>query len=153
VPASDPRGYDNYERNLPADFHYDMRPYEQEAPASEEIAAGVRAREFPGPEALAEILASVDASAAIIVVFPPRFYSAMPSGGAWAIEIDECKARIRRVVEPRGAFLDYIVDAPSTRNERNFVDEEHYRSNVAREIEAAIAGSIDGIKRNRRQSD
>jgi hypothetical protein len=66
-------------------------------------------------------------------------------GGISAFQLDECKSRMRHVVQsrPRGAFLDYFVDTPMARDRQNFWDEEHYRSNVAREIESAIAQAIE----------
>jgi hypothetical protein len=145
VPASDPRGYDNYELKVPANFHYEMPPFHYEPPASEEAIRQIRARNFPGPDELANLLSNVDPSASIIVFFAPRFYTSVPVGGISAFQLDECKSRMRHVVQsrPRGAFLDYFVDTPMARDRQNFWDEEHYRSNVAREIESAIAQAIE----------
>ena len=78
---------------------------------------------------------------------PPQFYTLLPPPGSHeAAEFAACKADIAARVRSRerSGFLDYLNDTPAARNPENFMDPEHYRADIAREIEADIAGVIAG---------
>ena len=50
-----------------------------------------------------------------------------------------------RATHPRGAgsaFIDFLVNSEIARAPENFMDDEHYRTNVARIIEADVAGAL-----------
>jgi hypothetical protein len=62
-----------------------------------------------------------------------------------SVELATCKARLAAAVarRQRGAFIDFLVDSPLSRNESNFLDLHHMRENVARAIEARIVEALD----------
>ena len=45
---------------------------------------------------------------------------------------------------PASAFIDFLVDSEIARAPENFMDDEHYRSNIAQIIEADIAAALGG---------
>ena len=55
-----------------------------------------------------------------------------------------CKAALARLVagRPNSNFLDFRVDDPVTRDQKNFLDPIHYRAPVARLMEQRIAESL-----------
>ncbi|MBV9971187.1 MAG: hypothetical protein JO228_14470, partial [Xanthobacteraceae bacterium] len=59
---------------------------------------------------------------------------------------DACKreiaARARR--GSRSAFIDFLVDSEIAHAPESFMDDEHYRSNIARIVEAEIAAALGG---------
>ena len=145
VHPSDPRGYEDYERRLSPGYRFipPALPSAAEGFLAPNVSLG--ARLFPAIDALAVQLSQVSAMP-IVILFPPRYYSDLPlDAGAKAV-LAECKARFARLAagSPHGGFLDYMVESPMTHDPNNFIDSEHYRGPVARAIERAIAGILNG---------
>ena len=73
----------------------------------------------------------------------PPVYQAMLArpGTQTAADLPACKAEMARrlVGRRRSGVLDYLVDGPLSRDPNNFMDQEHYRMNIARLIEAGVA--------------
>jgi hypothetical protein len=83
----------------------------------------------------------------IAIVMPPQFVTLIPQPGSAAERArDVCKAAIARRVagHERSGFIDFLVESPLTRDPANFMDEEHYRTNVAIMIEERIAAVLNG---------
>jgi hypothetical protein len=60
-----------------------------------------------------------------------------------------CKARAETVARllTRGALIDFWVDSPKMRDRANFFDPTHYKEDLARDVEAAIAERINALSR------
>jgi hypothetical protein len=147
VHPSDPRGYDDYERGLPPGYKFAFpTPAPPPPPVFHFSPADLGSRPFPAVDRLAAELASVPADTRIVILFPPQYYSTLPRDAGGAALVAACKARFAQLVAgtPRRGFLDYFVDSPVARDGDNFDDLEHYRAPVARELEAAIAGVLNG---------
>jgi len=138
---SDPRGYDDYEARRPADYRFDFPP--PPAPAGAMTPVDLGSRPFPAIDRLA---AQIPAGTPLVVVFPPRYYTALPGDASSLAVLKECKARLARLAAstPRGGFLDYLFDSPIARDQASFQDLDHYRAPVARRIEHEIAGILNG---------
>jgi hypothetical protein len=81
----------------------------------------------------------------VVIVMPPQFYTRLPPAGTPAAQFrDACKERIAARARRGGAsaFIDFFVDSEIARAPQNFMDDEHYRSNIAQIIEADIAGAL-----------
>jgi hypothetical protein len=106
-----------------------------------------REPDFPGLIRLDALLGEIPAKTPVVIVLPPQFYTELPPEGTGGARFrDYCKWQIALRAE-RGAgsaFLDFLVDSAITRNPENFMDAEHYRSNVAEMIEAEIAAALNG---------
>jgi hypothetical protein len=105
-----------------------------------------REPDFPGLIRLDGVLAEVPAKTAVVIVLPPQFYTQLPPADTGGARFrDYCKWQIaQRAARGDGsAFLDFLVDSAITRNPENFMDAEHYRTNVAETIEAEIAAALN----------
>jgi hypothetical protein len=139
MPPSRPRGHDDYERGLPPGYKFDFAA----PPPPPDADLGVRW--FPAIERLAAELAAAPGTP-FVIVFPPRYYTALRDDAQAVASLKECKARLARlaVATPRGGFLDFLIDSPIARDQGSFEDLDHYRAPVARLIEAEIANVING---------
>jgi hypothetical protein len=141
IKPTNPDGYWDYEVGRTWSF----RP---ERPAGGTLAPILSSdvnRSYPALDALDQILAKLPPKTPVVVVMPPQFYTLLPPVGSQeAAEFAACKAEIatRIRARERSGFFDYLNDTPAARNPENFMDPEHYRANIAREIEADIAGVI-----------
>jgi hypothetical protein len=146
APSIDSAGYSDYEAGKAWSFK----------PGKPEPAEGFPARDdrpfrrepdFPGLILLDALLGEIPAKTPVVIVLPPQFYTQLPPAGTGGARFrDYCKWQIALRAE-RGAgsaFLDFLVDSAITRNPENFMDEEHYRTNVAAMIEAEIAAALNG---------
>jgi hypothetical protein len=146
VRPSDPRGYDDYEIGVPANYKFVPSP----VPDPDESHLGssglLGERRFPAIDRLAAELALLPAAVRIVILFPPRHASALKVNAGRMAVLTECKVRLARLVAgSRGrGFLDFLIDSPMTREPGNFVDSEHYRARVARQIESEIARILNG---------
>ena len=141
----DGAGYSDYEAGKPWSF----------TPGKPAPAGGFPARDerpfrrepdFPGLILLDAMLAEVSAETGVVIVLPPQLYTQLPPAGTGGARFrDYCKWQIAlRAARGAGsAFLDFLVDSAITRNPENFMDAEHYRTNVAETIEAAIAAALN----------
>lgn len=146
VNPSDARGYDDYEARLPASYRFDF-PAPVQQPSPDQIAAAqaqLRTPPFPAIDWLAAELATVPADTPIVILFPPQYVSTLPGSADAAAVLQACKARLAALVAgaPHRGFLDFLVESDITRAPANFIDEEHYRGPVARQVEHAIANIL-----------
>jgi hypothetical protein len=140
MPPGDPRGYMDYETGRVRDFHPGnlALPVAPPAPKPPDTY-------FPALEAFDAVLAGLPPSIGLVILMPPVYQLKLPQPGTQiAADLPACKAALERRIasRPRSGFLDYLVDGPISRDPDNFMDLEHYRMNIARAIEARIAGVL-----------
>jgi hypothetical protein len=139
-PSADPAGYADYEMGKAWSFKPGRPATADEFPVGD----GRASRDFPGLIRLDAVLDEIPAATPVVIVMPPQFYTRLPPAGTPAAQFrDACKDRIAARAR-RGAFIDFLVDSDIARRPDNFMDDEHYRANVARIIEADIAGALGG---------
>jgi len=81
-----------------------------------------------------------------VIVLPPQFYTRLPppdTGGARFRDYCKWQMALRAERGAGSAFIDFLVDSEIARKPENFMDDEHYRSNVAEMIEAEIAAALN----------
>jgi hypothetical protein len=137
-PAVDPAGYADYEMGKTWSFKPGPPATADDFPVSD----GRSSRDFPGLIRLDAMLGEIPAATLVVIVMPPQFYTRLPPAGTPAAQFrDACKDRIAARARG-GAFIDFLVDSEIARAPENFMDDEHYRANIARIIEADIAGAL-----------
>jgi len=144
--AADPAGYADYETGKAWNFKPPKAVPAEGFPARDERPFR-RERDFPGLILLDALLEEVPATTPVVIVLPPQFYTQLPPPGTGAARFrDYCKWQMALRAErgPGSAFIDFLVDSEIARHPENFMDEEHYRSNVAEIVEAKIAGALVG---------
>jgi hypothetical protein len=143
-PPVDPAGYADYEMGKAWSFKPGPPATADEFPVAGERSS----RDFPGLIRLDAVLAEIPATTPVVIVMPPQFYTRLPPAGTPAAQFrDTCKERIAARAQRgagRRAFIDFLVDSEIARTPENFMDDEHYRSNVAQIIEADIAAALGG---------
>jgi hypothetical protein len=143
-PPVDPTGYADYEMGKAWSFKPGPPATADEFPVGGERSSA----DFPGLIRLDAVLSEIPATTPVVIVMPPQFYTRLPPAGTPAAQFrDACKERIAaraRRGAGGGAFIYFLVDSEITRTPENFMDDEHYRSNVARIIEADIAAALGG---------
>src|SRR5262245_13255720 len=90
--------------------------------------------QLPAIEQLAAFMASVP-NVPVVLVMPPMVASNLPRPGTHeAARLAACKRALSRLVagRPRNNFLDFRIDVPLTRDQKNFLDPFHYRASIAR---------------------
>jgi hypothetical protein len=105
--------------------------------------------EFPAVDQLEALLAATRPEIAVVVAMPPIFYRLLPDPQTVQyVELANCKERLARAVarRQRGAFLDFLVDSPLSRQESSFLDRHHMNENVARAMEVRIAETLNGVR-------
>jgi hypothetical protein len=136
----DPAGYADYEMGKAWSFKPGRPATADEFP----VADGRSSRDFPGLIRLDAVLGELPPATPVVIVMPPQFYTRLPPAGTPAAQFrNACKERIAARAR-RGTFIDFLVDSEITRTPENFMDDEHYRANIARIIEAEIAGALGG---------
>jgi hypothetical protein len=139
-PPVDPAGYADYEIGKPWSFKPGRPATADEFPIADERSF----HDFPGLSRLDAVLGEIPAATPVVIVMPPQFYTRLPPAGTPAAQFrDACKERIATRARG-GAFIDFLVDSEITRRPENFMDDEHYRSNVAQIVEAGVAGALGG---------
>jgi hypothetical protein len=140
-PSVDPAGYADYETGKTWSFKPGRPATADEFPVGDARAS----RDFPGLIRLDAVLGEIPAATPVVIVMPPQFHTRLPPAGTPAAQFrDACKDRIAQRAR-RGAgsaFIDFLVDSEIARAPENFMDDEHYRANIARIIEADIAGAL-----------
>jgi hypothetical protein len=143
--AADPAGYADYETGKPWTFR-PGKPVPVDAFPSRDERPFRRDTDFPGLILLDALFADIPATTPVVIVLPPQFHTRLPPAGTGAARFrDYCKWQIGLRAE-RGAgsaFIDFLVDSEITRNPENFMDDEHYRGNIAQIIEADIAAALN----------
>jgi len=106
--------------------------------------------DFPAIDRLGALLATLPLDVAVVVAMPPLYYELLPGPGTrQAAELASCKDRLARAVEGqrrRGAFLDFLVDSPLSRERANFFDKQHMGEAVARAMEVRIAQALNASR-------
>jgi hypothetical protein len=144
--AVDPAGYSDYEAGKAWSFK-PGKPAPAEGFPARDDRPFAREPDFPGLILLDALLDEVPAKTPVVIVLPPQFYTQLPPAGTGGARFrDYCKWQIALRAErgAGGAFIDFLVDSDMTRNPENFMDAEHYRSNIAQTIEADIAATLKG---------
>lgn len=139
-----PDGYRDYDTDNPWHLPEFREPAPQERPAETPIAAP---DDFTAPPLLRQFFASLDPAARVVIVFPPRYTTAIPPPGSTAAaDLDVCKETYRLLAGARAntQLLDFLFDSPMARRDENFWDAIHYRGPVARVIEDRV---VDALKR------
>jgi hypothetical protein len=102
--------------------------------------------DFPAIDRFEALMAGLSPTLSVVVVMPP-VYSGLLHGAdtRQGAELAACKARIAGALArwPRGAFLDFLVDSPLSRERSNFFDLHHMLDNVARAIEPRIVDALN----------
>jgi hypothetical protein len=140
VPPADPRGYVDYETGHVWNFHPPITP--DIGTAAPAMPANTY---FPALEAFDVFLSELPPQTKFVIMMPPVYHTMLPRPGTHAAaDLHACKAELARRLGRRGsAFLDYLVDGPTSRDPENFMDPGHYRLNIARLIEVRIASALD----------
>jgi hypothetical protein len=139
----DPAGYADYEIGKAWSF----KPGRPATAGDFPVGDARSARDFPGLIRLDAVLGELPAATPVVIVLPPQFYTRLPPAGTPAAQFrDACKERIAARARRGGAsaFIDFFVDSEIARAPENFMDDEHYRSNIAEIIEADIAAALGG---------
>jgi hypothetical protein len=140
VSPTDPRGYMDYETGRVRNFHPAIA-----ADTGAVVPAKPANTYFPALEELDAVLAELPPQIAFVIVMPPVYQAMLPRPSTQlAADLPACKAALaHRIVDrPRSGFLDYLVDGPISRDPDNFMDQVHYRMNIARLIEAHVAAVL-----------
>jgi hypothetical protein len=61
-------------------------------------------------------------------------------------DLPRCKAEVaeRAAARPNTTILDYFHESPISHDAENFMDTQHFRLNIARLLEARLAGVLKG---------
>lgn len=135
---SDPTGFSDYERGRAWAFAPNV-------PEGLSPASGIRSpqRSFPAIEKLRAAVRQLAANARLIVVFPPVFVTQLPVAGSDAGEsMEECKGAFSKLVDGRGALIDFAIDGELVRDPKNFMDATHYRTSLASQLDEAIIATL-----------
>jgi hypothetical protein len=109
-------------------------------PPDPSVAASKDGHSFPALAWLETELAAFPATTQRLIVLPPLHWASLPAAGSQDVARDAaCK---RALVDLAGrvnsALLDYRLLSPLTRDDSRFWDPLHYRTGVARRIEADL---------------
>jgi len=137
-PARPPNGYEPINTlYVPADMPERMRTMQRPRDAAAPDAP------FPLLDLLAHFVAGVEPQVNVLMIFPPAFVGSLPEPGSAADRREAaCKGAAQRIAagRPNTEYLDLRIENEKTRLIANFYDPNHYRDDIAREIEQAIAG-------------
>lgn len=103
---------------------------------------------FPAATRL-EALMREAPDAALILLRPPLYITGLPApGSADAAAHDACTQAFAAVAarRPKTALVDWRRDRPELRDPNQFFDHSHYRSPIARLIEADIAAALAAMR-------
>lgn len=100
---------------------------------------------FPALDALGAALDRLPADLPVVLLRPPVAAPALPEPGS---DLDRseraCRSAMARLAEgrPSVTLVDWRVDRPEVHVPENFIDPTHYRSAVARAVEADVARAL-----------
>lgn len=104
---------------------------------------------FPAVSALADLLARIAPEAALVLLRPPTYVTALPVPGSADAAADiACRDAFATLAatRPRTALVDWRTDRPQTRDADLFYDHTHYRHGLAHLVEADIAAALAKIR-------
>ena len=141
---SDPDGYNDYEAGRVPSFSPEIR----DAPKTPSEKAGETNTNlsFPAIDRLDQTVAALPSSVGVVIVAPPVFVSALPQAGTpEAARAAACKTRLTKTVagRHRSGSVDMFRDLPLAHDPANFMDVSHYRTAVAKMIEAQIEALLE----------
>lgn len=140
-----PDGFWDYEANY-LELGFDRRPDKRadlEKPAS--IVTPNASGRYPAAGRLADAMARAPAETVFVLLHPPGYATGLPAPGSPAAAADQaCKAAFAAVAaaRPRTVVIDWRRDGPEVRDPALWFDHTHYRTPVARRIEAEVAAAI-----------
>lgn len=100
---------------------------------------------FPPLDRLRARIAALPPETVVVLVRPPVYVTSLPQPGTPEAEAEaSCLAALRMVAagRPRTALVDWRRDRPENRMIENYFDHTHYRTPIARALEADIAAAI-----------
>ena len=100
---------------------------------------------YPALDRLAERLGAMPAGAAMVLVRPPVYHSALPASGSPLGRSEaECRAAMARLAagRPGAVLIDARADGSEARDPAQWFDQTHYKEPVARRLEADIVEAI-----------
>jgi hypothetical protein len=104
---------------------------------------------FAELDALAAHLDGLKPETPALLTFLPVFVTSLPpKGSAAALRDAACKDRVRRIVErrPNTAVLNLEGDNALARDVASYVDDIHFRGDVARKVELEIARALAALQ-------
>ena len=104
---------------------------------------------FAELDALAAHLDRLDPQTLVLLTFLPVFVTSLPpQGSAAALRDAACKERARRIAErrPNTALLNLEGDNALARDVASYVDDIHFRGDVARKVELEIARALVALQ-------
>ena len=103
--------------------------------------------QWPAIDRLEALMARLPRAVEIVVVMAP-IYAGLLHGPdtRQGAELAACKVRLAGALARRGAFLDFLVDSPLSRERANFIDLHHMTPNVARAIEPRVVDAVNNAR-------
>lgn len=102
---------------------------------------------FPSIEHLGRRLAQISAETAVVLVRPPVYKTSLSVPGTPLASVDAgCREALARIAAGRDRtyLVDWHRDRPENDRIENYFDPTHYRSGLARLVEAEIARALVG---------
>jgi hypothetical protein len=117
-------------------------------PPAPAVAASAEGHAFPALRWLEAELAAFPAPTRRLLVLPPLHWASLPGENSADVARDAaCKrALVDLAKRVNAALLDYRLLSPLTRDDSRFWDPLHYRTDVARRMEADLFATARGIR-------
>ena len=140
--VADPTGFDDYE----AGVNWSFAPAPDDRPTAD-ASGGLQKQpdKYPAIEQLEATLSAFSRDFPVVLVMPYVYSTVLPKPQTEAAaDINNCKAAFANMINkrPRASFLDMRLDSPLARDPKNFMDNTHYRKNLAIIIENRIASAL-----------
>ena len=137
-------GYDDYDGTKPWDeAEFRVRLAQPPVPGPKDPNAEANSVHAPIAE-LSRLLQSLSPQAVVLLVMPPIHHTVLPEpGSAEAARLERCKEALRGLVAGRARteIIDYLHAGEIADRDENFWDSVHYRTPVARRIEADVTAA------------
>ncbi|HTS94921.1 MAG TPA: hypothetical protein VMG55_23115 [Stellaceae bacterium] len=148
APAEQDFGYDDYDSNKPWDeAGFRVRLAERRIRRAPDPDAEANSVHAPIAE-LSHLLQSLPPRAAVVLVLLPVHRTALPPpGSAEAGRMERCNEAFGSLAakRPHTAIVDYLHDGEIADRDENFWDAVHYRTPVARRLEADISAAASRL--------
>ena len=150
-------GHDGYARYLPPPETYDLalvrqrlqnrsdRERSKETRQAALSPSAIEALDFVDHYLLAEMLAALPSETRKVIIFAPMHQVVLPvPATAGESIINECKARLTRMAAQveNAHVLDFMIESPLTREDRNFWDGHHFTEAMAGRLVGLIAAGL-----------
>ncbi len=143
-----PDGYWDYEPNYFGMGYHTNPEIRARLDKPAEGGGGNATGPFPAATRLAALMQSAPETA-LILLRPPLYKTALPvPGSADAAAHEACTKAFADLAaqRPRTVLIDWRKDRPELRDPNQFFDHSHYRSAIARLIEADIAAALSAMR-------